>query len=138
VDAAEEAYAEFALSADYRHAYGELVNAQMRLRADVQAIAEQAANLLGMPSRTELDSAHRKVAELERQLRRLQRKADDGEPVAAPAKAAAKPAPKPAPKPKPASKVAKKTAKPAAKKTAGKAVKKAAVRRPAKSAARKR
>src|SRR5690606_33293613 len=56
VDAAEEAYAEAALSADYRKAYGELVNAQMQLRATTQAIAEQVANLLGLPGRTELDS----------------------------------------------------------------------------------
>jgi hypothetical protein len=135
VDAAEEAHAEIALSADYRSAYGELVNAQMRLRADVQAIAEQAANLLGMPSRTELDSAHRKVAELERQLRRLQRNTGDGATVVAPAL-------QPAVKPKPAKKAvkpaARKPARPAAKKTAGKPVKKAAVRRPAKPAARKR
>ena len=39
VDAAEEAYAETALSPDYRKAYGELVNAQMQLRAATQAIA---------------------------------------------------------------------------------------------------
>ena len=140
VDAAEEAYAQVALSPDYRKAYGELVNAQMQLRADVQAISEQTANLMGMPSRTEIDSAHRKIAELERQLRRMQHKAGDAEPVVTPA---AKAAPKPASKPKPAKKAAKKTvrpaakktAKPAAKKSAGKAVKKSAVRKPA---ARKR
>jgi len=88
VDAAEEAYAQVALSPDYRKAYGELVNAQMQLRAGSQAIAEQAANMLGMPSRTELDSAHRKIAELERQLRRMQRKANDD---AAPAPTADEP-----------------------------------------------
>ena len=139
VDAAEEAYAQVALSPDYRKAYGELVNAQMQLRADVQAITEQTANLLGMPSRTELDSAHRKIAELERQLRRMQRKAEDGAAVApSPAKPAS--SPKPAKKvAKPAAKkAAKKIAKPAAKKTAGKAVKKTAARKPAKPAARKR
>lgn len=131
VDAAEEAYADTALSTDYRKAYGELVNAQMQLRATTQAIAEQTADILGMPSRTELDSAHRKIAELERQLRRMQRKAEAGDatPVAVP-----KPAAKPASKPKPA----KKAAKPVAKKTAAKPVKKAVVRKPAKPAARKR
>jgi class III poly(R)-hydroxyalkanoic acid synthase PhaE subunit len=87
VDAAEEAYAASALSTEYRKAYGALVNAQMQLRANAQAIAEQASMQLGMPGRTELDSAHRKIAELERQLRRLQRKAEDAEPVAAPAPA---------------------------------------------------
>ncbi len=130
VDAAEEAYADTALSTEYRHAYGELVNAQMRLRAATQAIAEQTANILGMPSRTELDSAPRKIAELERQLRRMQRRADDGAPVAAPA---AKPATK-----KPAAKS--KPVKPAAKKAAGKKAMKKQANKPAarKPAARKR
>ena len=133
VDAAEEAYADIALSTEYRKAYGALVNAQMQLRASAQAIAEQASMQLGMPGRTELDSAHRKIAELERQLRRLQRKAGDAEPVAAPARTV-----KPAPKAKPAKKAAQRAAKPVAKKAAGKVVKKATARKPAKPVARKR
>ena len=129
VDAAEEAYADTALSTEYRKAYGELVNAQMQLRATTQAIAEQTANILGMPSRTELDSAHRKIAELERQLRRLQRKADDAAPAAA---SAAKPAVK---KPATRSGSVKQAAKPVAKKAVAKKVlkkpaKKTAARRP--------
>ena len=129
VDAAEEAYAQTALSPDYRKAYGELVNAQMQLRAATQAIAEQAANLLGMPSRTELDSAHRKIAELERQLRRMQRNADVD------LVAATRTAPAPAAKPKVAKQAARK---PVAKKAAAKPVKKPAARKPAEPAARKR
>ena len=127
VDAAEEAYAQTALSTDYRHAYGELVNAQMQLRASQQAIAEQAANALGLPGRTELDSAHRKIAELERQLRRLQRQ-DDAATSASPAQAAAvpaKPAARKAAAPKPA---ARKAAKAPAKKPATKAAGKAATK----------
>jgi hypothetical protein len=71
IDAAEEAYAGIALSTRYREAFGESVNAQMRLRAALQHEVEQAANLFGMPSRTEIDSAHRKIVQLERELRRL-------------------------------------------------------------------
>ena len=129
VDAAEEAYADTALSSEYRKAYGELVNAQMQLRATTQAIAEQTANILGMPSRTELDSAHRKIAELERQLRRLQRKADDAAPAAA---FAAKPAvKKPATRSGPVKQAAKPVAKKAvAKKVLKKPAKKTAARRP--------
>ena len=122
VDAAEEAYARIALSPEYRHAYGELVNAQMRLRADGQAIAEQAAILLGMPSRTEIDSAHHKIADLERQLRRMQRQVADGEDVAAPA---AKPTAKPVAKPASARRATRSAVKPATKKAAGKASKNA-------------
>lgn len=71
IDAAEEAYAEIALSPEFREVYGKLVDAQMRVRAGVQKQVEQAAAQLGMPTRTEVDAAHRKIAELERQVRRL-------------------------------------------------------------------
>ena len=71
IDAAEEAYAEIALSPECREVYGTLVDAQMRVRAGVQQQVEQAAAQLGMPTRTEVDAAHRKIAELERQMRRL-------------------------------------------------------------------
>ncbi|RNF85253.1 poly(R)-hydroxyalkanoic acid synthase subunit PhaE [Montanilutibacter psychrotolerans] len=71
IDAAEEAYAEIALSPRFRASYGELVNTQMQLRAAVQGEVEQAAMQLGMPTRTEVDAAHRKIVQLERELRRL-------------------------------------------------------------------
>ena len=148
VDAAEEAYAQTALSTDYRHAYGELVNAQMQLRASQQALVEQAASTLGLPSRAELDGAHRKLAELERQVRRMQRQAGEGAravatpapPPRAPAKKTdARPARKPAaakavevaktPAKKAAAKVPKKPAKPAAKTTRKPATKTAARKR---------
>jgi class III poly(R)-hydroxyalkanoic acid synthase PhaE subunit len=123
VDAAEEAYAEAALSVEYRHAYGTLVNAQMRLRNAMQSIIEQNAMSAGLPGRTELDSAHRKIAELERLVRRIQRNSEAGEEAASPPvrKTAPTPAAKPKPVVKPAAKpkaAAKKAAKPAAKKTA--------------------
>ena len=120
VDAAEEAYAESALSLEYRHAYGTLVNAQMRMRNAIQSIMEQNATSAGLPGRAELDSAHRKIAELERLVRRIQRNAEAGDEAAsAPPVRNATPKPaakaKPAARPKPA---AKKVAKPAAKKQA--------------------
>jgi class III poly(R)-hydroxyalkanoic acid synthase PhaE subunit len=73
IDAAEEAYAQVAMSNDFRHAYGGLANAQARLRLGVQREVEQVCNLFGMPTRTEVDSAHRKIVELERALRKLTR-----------------------------------------------------------------
>lgn len=152
VDAAEDAWAKAALSPDYRHVFGELVNAQMQLRAAAQAIGEQTTNQMGLPGRTELDGAHRKIAELERQLRRMQR--SEAAPAAAKpaAKAVAKPASRPASKPvsKPVAKTAAKPAarkadaKPAARKAAAKPAKNVAARKPAtpvkaaKPAARKR
>lgn len=71
IDAAEEAYADVALSPRFRDAYAALVNAQMTLRARVQKEIEQTSAQLGMPTRTEIDSAHLKIVQLERELRRL-------------------------------------------------------------------
>ena len=119
VDAAEEAYAEAALSVEYRHVYGTLVNTQMRMRNAMQSIMEQNATSAGLPGRAELDSAHRKIADLERLVRRIQRNAEAGEEAASPP--VRKTAPTPVAKPKPATRpkpAAKKAAKPAARKTA--------------------
>src|SRR5690606_6302427 len=71
VDAAEDANAKIALSDAFRDAYGKLVDAQMRVRGGLQREVEHASALFGMPTRTELDGAHRKIVELERQMRRL-------------------------------------------------------------------
>lgn len=71
IDAAEEAYAKVALSEDFQRIYGELANAQMRLRAASQSELERACDAMGVPTRTEMDAAHRRIAELERQVRRL-------------------------------------------------------------------
>ncbi|MFT4179187.1 MAG: class III poly(R)-hydroxyalkanoic acid synthase subunit PhaE [Thermomonas sp.] len=122
VDAAEEAYAQAALSVEYRRAFGELVNAQMQARARLQAIVEHTVGLMGLPGRTELDSAHRKIAELERQLRRMQR--GDAAPSPTKPAPARREAATPAPAKKAAKPVAKKAAKPA--KKAAKVVKKVA------------
>ena len=108
IDAAEEAYAQIALSHEFREVYARLVNAQMRLRAGVQREVEQMTAQLGMPTRSELDGAHRKIAELERALRRVRDAAaapvQHAKPqgvTQAPAEAkAAKARPTPAAKPK--------------------------------------
>lgn len=90
IDAAEEAYASVALSEDFQRVYAELANAQMRLQAATRHELERACEVLGVPTRTEMDSAHRRIAELERLLRRTSGgKAE--KPAAAPKKAAAKP-----------------------------------------------
>lgn len=66
VDAAEEAYAEIALSDEFRAVYGEVVNAQMRVRAQVQAEVERLGAELGMPTRSELNSVHQRLHGLRR------------------------------------------------------------------------
>ncbi|MBL8243438.1 MAG: hypothetical protein JNL89_04590 [Rhodanobacteraceae bacterium] len=99
VDAAEEGYAEVALSDEFREAYGALVNSQMRVRQMVQGEVERSTAALGIPGRTELDSVHkrnhemrRRIAELEERLARLEG-ASLAPPVAAESAAAEPPAP---------------------------------------------
>lgn len=93
IDAAEEAYADVALSPAFRKAYAEMVAGQMRLRQAVQREVEQACRVLDLPTRTELDGAHRKIADLERALRRMRDRLDaiDGLDAAAPVAAKAPP-----------------------------------------------
>ncbi|MBL8263602.1 MAG: class III poly(R)-hydroxyalkanoic acid synthase subunit PhaE [Xanthomonadaceae bacterium] len=86
IDAAEEAYAEVALSQEFRKRYGELVNAQMKVRAGIQREVELFCDLFGMPGRTEVDAAHRRIAELERQVRRLRNATPQAQPKQGPAK----------------------------------------------------
>ena len=71
IDAAEEAYAEIALSPKFREVYGDYVNSQMRVRAAVQQEIEEMCGLFGIPGRTEIDATHRKIVQLEREVRRL-------------------------------------------------------------------
>ncbi len=102
IDAAEEAYAQMALSEEFQRIYADLANAQMRLRAATQSELERASEAMGVPTRTEMDAAHKRIAELERQVRRLIAAAGSSADVAA---APAKPSP-----------AAKKAATPAARK----------------------
>lgn len=69
VDAAEEGYAEFALSQEFREIYGALVNAQMRVRAQIQHEVERVAADFGMPTRSEIDSIGERLQALRREVR---------------------------------------------------------------------
>jgi polyhydroxyalkanoate synthase subunit PhaE len=89
IDAAEEAWGEVANGPEYRGVYGRFVNAQMRLRGAVQKEIEQSARLLGLPTRSELDASHRKVAALERELRVLTQQVQGRAPSNRSAQAAA-------------------------------------------------
>lgn len=70
VDAAEEAYAEIALSDEFREVYAAQVNTQMRLRQLQQQQIERACRELGLPTRGDVDSLSRRLHELRRELRR--------------------------------------------------------------------
>ena len=75
VDAMEEAYSQMALSDEYREVFGELVNAQMRVRQMQQQQTEQMCRELGIPTRSEVDSLGKRVQQLRRDLRERQRPA---------------------------------------------------------------
>lgn len=66
VEAAEDAYAEVALSDEFRAVYGALVNSQMRVRKNLQREIERVATDLGMPTRTEINSMGKRLQELHR------------------------------------------------------------------------
>jgi len=89
IDAAEDAWAEIALSEGYRKAYAEMTNALMRLRLGLQREIEQIGNLLGLPGRSEVDALHRKVTALERALHQARRQAGTSPATRAPARPAA-------------------------------------------------
>lgn len=76
IEAAEESYADIALSDRFRKVYGGFANAHMRLRAVLQEEVEQLSERFGMPTRSEMDAAHRRIAELERAVRRMLRTAE--------------------------------------------------------------
>jgi len=70
VDSAEEAYAEIALSDEFREAYGAMVNTQMHVRQLQQRQTDAWCRELGMPTRGEVDSLGKRVQELRRELRK--------------------------------------------------------------------
>ncbi len=69
VDAAEEAYAQIALSEEFRHAYGEMVNAQGRVRQLQHQQLDALCRDMGLPSRSEVTALGKRVHELRRELR---------------------------------------------------------------------
>ena len=71
IDAAEEAYAEIALSEEFREVYAAVVDAQMRVRQQVQGEIERYCNELGMPTRSEVDSIGQRLQALRREFRNL-------------------------------------------------------------------
>ena len=83
VDAAEEGYAEVALSQEFREVYGDLVNAQMRVRAQIQQEAERVAAEFGLPTRSEIDTLGRRLQEMRREWRGQGRVADLAAEIAA-------------------------------------------------------
>ena len=69
VDASEEAYADIALSDEFREVYGEMVNTQMRARQLQQEQTERLCRELGVPTRSEVSSLGERLQALRREFR---------------------------------------------------------------------
>jgi hypothetical protein len=71
VDAVEEAYAEIALSDEFREVYAAQGNTQMRVRQLQQQQVEQWCREMGLPTRSEVATLGQRLQELRRELRRM-------------------------------------------------------------------
>ncbi len=69
IDSLEESFAETALSPEFQDAYADLVNTKMRVQASIQKQVALTTGELGMPTRGEMDSVHKKLAEMRRDAR---------------------------------------------------------------------
>jgi hypothetical protein len=69
VDCAEDAYAQVALSPEFREVYGELINAQMRVRSLQQDKLEQWCRQMGVPTRSEVNTLGERLQALRREVR---------------------------------------------------------------------
>ncbi len=68
VDAAEEAYAEIALSDEFRDTYAEMINTQMRVRHMQQQQTEQFCQQMGMPTRSDVSALGERLQAMRREL----------------------------------------------------------------------
>lgn len=73
VDASEEAYADFATGDEYQVVYGDLVNALMQVRKDMNELAERHYVLMNIPTRSEINTMQRRQQENRRENRHLRR-----------------------------------------------------------------
>ena len=73
IDASEDAYAEFAMGDEYQVVYGDLVNALMQVRKDLNVLAEQHYELMNIPTRSEIDTMQHRQQQNRREVRHLRR-----------------------------------------------------------------
>lgn len=95
IEAAEEAFARMAHGARYAQTQAELANATAALRAAQRELLESWSRELDLPTRTELNSVHRRLKDMKAELRMLEQGLA-GEDVAAERAAPAPPGTPPA------------------------------------------
>jgi len=87
VDVCEDVYAKYAMSDDYTKLYGEVVNALMKFKAQMNHITDEAVAQLNLPTRKEVDSLHERVHALRRDNIELRKALDELRGVKRPATA---------------------------------------------------
>ena len=73
IDCAEEAFADFAHSTEYREVYGNMINALMALKQETRTIIDDAAISLGLPSSKGFDKILKRMQEVQREIRASKR-----------------------------------------------------------------
>lgn len=72
VDCCEEAYASAVGTDEYSRLYGRLINTLMAVKQDGQHLADDALGMFGMPTRSELETLHRRFQDERRRARRAE------------------------------------------------------------------
>ncbi|MGB5540680.1 MAG: class III poly(R)-hydroxyalkanoic acid synthase subunit PhaE [Gammaproteobacteria bacterium] len=81
IDCGEDAYAELVASTDFPHLQAEMINALMRMKRHEQLMLEEVMTALNMPTRSEMDTTHKRVYELQQQVCHLQDALEDAADV---------------------------------------------------------
>ena len=71
VDVCEEVYAHFAMTEEYTKIYGQTVNSLMAFRKQMNAMIDDAAEQMNLPTRKEIDSLHQRMHDMRRENRKL-------------------------------------------------------------------
>lgn len=67
IDVCEEVYGHFAMTDEYTQIYGESINALMRFKQKLNAMVDDTAEQMNLPTRKEIDSLHARMHDLRRE-----------------------------------------------------------------------
>ena len=71
VDACEETYGEYAMTAEYSEMYGEMVNALMQVKRHGSLLVDEMLESMNMPTHREINTLHRRLHDMRREYRSL-------------------------------------------------------------------
>jgi class III poly(R)-hydroxyalkanoic acid synthase PhaE subunit len=91
VESGEAAYAQMAHSPRYAKVQAELGNTLAKIRIEQRGLVESVSRELDLPTRSELNSVHKRIKDMKAELRRLRAELDRAKPPRSSARAATKP-----------------------------------------------